>query len=265
MESFNFEPSIQLKDLTGNKFGKLVVLNYVCTLIQSDAYGLKSQYAYYKCKCDCGKDCIKRGSTLLAGRVKSCGCLRKSKRDRYIQNGEKFGKLKVLHKIENDILWRNLYKCQCLCGREDVYSAEKLDIKHIKQCSYCAKMEYLDKVKPDPQVRTKNHLYHTYKKRAKRHNLDFELAMEEFVTLTSGNCFYCGIEPKQVILYKKVRKIYPYNGIDRVDNSKGYVMGNVVSCCRTCNLAKSNLTMEDFISWGLRLYKTYLENRKNEL
>ena len=37
------------------------------------------------------------------------------------------------------------------------------------------------------------------------------------------------------------------NGIDRVDNKKCYVSGNVVSCCKFCNYAKNMNILEEFM------------------
>ena len=44
-----------------------------------------------------------------------------------------------------------------------------------------------------------------------------------------------------------------YSGIDRIDSSVGYEPNNVVSCCKICNYAKSNLTKDDFINWAIRV------------
>lgn len=44
-----------------------------------------------------------------------------------------------------------------------------------------------------------------------------------------------------------------YNGIDRIDNQKGYSLDNVVACCRICNNAKSDMTVHEFHSWIMRI------------
>ena len=43
------------------------------------------------------------------------------------------------------------------------------------------------------------------------------------------------------------------NGIDRVDSKLGYLPHNVVSCCRLCNQAKSNLDPQEFIALCRRI------------
>lgn len=51
-------------DLTGRRFGRLIVVEYNCN-------------GYWKCKCDCGQDTVVRGDHLTNGRTKSCGCYRR--------------------------------------------------------------------------------------------------------------------------------------------------------------------------------------------
>ena len=51
---------------------------------------------------------------------------------------------------------------------------------------------------------------------------------------------------------------FRYNGVDRIDNSRGYEEGNVVPCCRQCNWSKRDLTTEQFLAWVLRVNKHLL-------
>ena len=62
----------KIKDLTGQKFGRLTVI------------GLKdtdTRKTFWVCQCDCGSVKEVRSDILLSGRVKSCGCL-KSEQDK---------------------------------------------------------------------------------------------------------------------------------------------------------------------------------------
>ena len=58
----------KIKDLTGQRFGKLVVIEYAGTD--------KNHSHMWKCKCDCGQYVVTRGSRLIHGNAKSCGCLK---------------------------------------------------------------------------------------------------------------------------------------------------------------------------------------------
>lgn len=43
------------------------------------------------------------------------------------------------------------------------------------------------------------------------------------------------------------------HGLDRVDSSGAYVVGNVVACCTHCNRAKSDRTEVEFFAWAVRV------------
>lgn len=57
----------KLKDLTGQRFGKLIVVERA----ENDSQG----NAQWLCKCDCGNKKVIRGYQLTNNKTKSCGCL----------------------------------------------------------------------------------------------------------------------------------------------------------------------------------------------
>ena len=92
-------------------------------------------------------------------------------------------------------------------------------------------------------------LISNYRYQADGRGYEFSLTDEQCRELFSGDCFYCGIGPIQI--HRPGRKIgngkFPYNGIDRVDNTIGYTVDNTVSCCGRCNRGKGKMSLEDFI------------------
>ena len=79
-------------------------------------------------------------------------------------------------------------------------------------------------------------VYNRYKVGARRRHLIFHISYQDFLFfLWNKPCHYCN---------DKLIKI----GIDRVDSSKGYHIGNVVPCCGTCNYMKSSLPREVFLN-----------------
>lgn len=98
-----------------------------------------------------------------------------------------------------------------------------------------------------------NRLYNTYRLASKRRGLDFFLSKKEFKRLTSSVCHYCGKPPEQVFFEHNTGEIskehgkYLYNGIDRLDNTKGYIKNNVVPCCKIHNQWKKAMSYEKFI------------------
>jgi len=91
-----------------------------------------------------------------------------------------------------------------------------------------------------------------YKYAAKTRDLVWALSDDEVRSIAAKVCHYCGREPGQTlrhINWSPTRKSVLYNGIDRVDNFRGYEADNVVPCCVLCNRAKRDMTQEDFLSW----------------
>lgn len=74
------------KDVTGTRFGRLVVLEYA----MSDRRG----EAVWRCRCDCGKTTSVRGSHLRLGRVISCGCYRNGQSARHLNHNPTCGNFK---------------------------------------------------------------------------------------------------------------------------------------------------------------------------
>jgi hypothetical protein len=100
-------------------------------------------------------------------------------------------------------------------------------------------------------------LWHSYRRGAEKRGYVFEISFERFCLLTKQNCKYCGVEPnnltKSVTTYKYGQ--YLHNGIDRANNYLGYTKENCVPCCKICNTAKKNFTLEEFEAWIERLVR----------
>jgi phage FluMu protein Com len=89
---------------------------------------------------------------------------------------------------------------------------------------------------------------------AKRRGLQFNLSFESFTELTAQSCFWCGDPPSQILQIRWktngfVREQLPWlhGGIDRLDNACGYIEGNCVPCCKTCNAMRSAMSTEEFM------------------
>ena len=172
--------------------------------------------------------------------------------------GLKFGRLLVLRESG-----RQRYKgghvnvtwlCLCDCGHEKIVSTNRLRTGNTKSCGCLLK-----EAKPPHRQKTRRSAYKTLvddmKRRAtKIRGLSWSLSYEEAFSILSSNCAYCGAIPNQ--RHTKYPE-WPYNGLDRIDNDKGYESGNVVACCGICNRAKSNMKLEDFENWIVRVYDQF--------
>jgi len=93
-------------------------------------------------------------------------------------------------------------------------------------------------------------LYNIYIKGAIKRNINFELTIEEFNMLIYNKCFYCN-----KLGNSKYSQSQFYCGIDRKDNSKGYISENCVSCCKICNSMKSKLLASEFLEHINKIYE----------
>jgi len=73
--------------------------------------------------------------------------------------------------------------------------------------------------------------YGYYKRVAVDKGRIFELSYDECEQYFLSNCFYCDSKAIQGEII---------NGIDRIDNSKGYFLENCVPCCSMCNIMKGH-------------------------
>jgi hypothetical protein len=79
--------------------------------------------------------------------------------------------------------------------------------------------------------------YKAYQRSAAKRKYVFELSVEQFKILITQPCVYCD--------YHKEGEA---NGIDRVDNNKGYTVENSRSCCEMCNHMKYAYDTEYFLT-----------------
>jgi len=242
-------------DLINNKFNEWTVLAQV-------------NNRKFLCKCSCGieKEILKR--SLISGRSKCCGKKLNHRKEKIINpkkprnfygicEGKIIGNFKVLKRKGIDINQNYfLWEVQCLlCNKIRIMKTR--DIPRQKSCG-CLK------TKPKGESGF-NQLYTSYKMNAKKRNIEFLLTREEFKTLTKQNCYYCGEEPKQVVSNKECvdHSSYVYNGIDRIDNTKGYTKNNCVSCCGIHNKMKMCMSYHEFID-NIKKIVNYLKLDENK-
>ena len=138
-------PLGKAEDLRGKKFGKLTVLYRV----EKPQHWNKNSYgAFWKCKCDCGNETIVYAGGLKSGASTSCGCARKEfitelgKSSAIDLTGQKYGKLTVIKRVENNISNRVSWLCKCDCGNETIVDSNSLRTGNTKSCgclNYIAK------------------------------------------------------------------------------------------------------------------------------
>lgn len=182
--------------------------------------------------------------------------------------GDKFGKLTLVEFTEYQtpsgiIEWRWLAKCEC---GEICYIRERALSKRIGCISCTAAIAATRKTEIE-HIGLKHRKYKEYFAGAIKRQIPFELTFEQFVELIEQNCFYCGAEPSvhigEIQYMQTAREPYKHNGIDRLDNTKGYTIENCRPCCSICNYAKHELSEEDFYNWIHKAHY-FLKNKSSQ-
>lgn len=151
---------------------------------------------------------------------------------------------------------RWFYKLKCkTCGT--IFSTRKETIVHKPEtvrCPTCHKNRH--GVLSVLQYDMKTH----YISNAKARGILWNLTDDQFKSLITKRCFYCGSEPQ-------VRKTTTYkentervNGIDRIDSSKPYTIENVVPCCIKCNKMKMEFSLNDFKNQIVKIYNHFIKS-----
>ncbi len=212
-------------------------------------------YALVKCLM-CKVEKTVRLSNLRSNHSKRCkSCSRKIKSN--VKVGDKIGKLTVL-KLTNKMYHKHaVYLCQCACGNTceldtgRLLKAKKGKKGGSKSCG-CNRPYYRYDDRHFIMLRK---VYSSIRSSARSRNIDFKLSHNQVYELVESPCYYCTTEQSNMFYDRYTDYIIRYNGIDRIDSSRGYEDGNVVPCCRWCNMAKHLRTVAEFSAWALKLAK----------
>lgn len=178
-------------------------------------------------------------------------------------SGQKFNRLTVIKLYQKRINThtKTKWECKCDCGNIKVIEQGALKAGLTQSCG-CLQKDITRKLfRKEKGESGFSRLKKDYIIGAKSRNLIFELTDLQLRSLFKDKCYYCEIEPHKVTSHTRksttieaiTHSQYTYNGIDRLNNIIGYTLENSVSCCKICNTAKSNLTLEEFITWLQRI------------
>ena len=180
-----------------------------------------------------------------------------------------FGKLTVVGLAASGNKGRHRrWECRCECGNTTVVMWPNLAHGKVISCG-CA-LVTAGKRRRRGEESALHGWWKNITSNEKKRGLSVTVTKEDAIKLGKQPCHYCG-DSGQVTTYYAAQYRYQalregcfdqeyydslkiqMNGLDRVDNSRGYEPDNVVPCCRRCNRAKNDETAEEFLSWARRL------------
>jgi len=162
-------------------------------------------------------------------------CLEKDRE----KNKERRSKAKEINELNSD---KHTKLCGSCCKELPIDNFIGLLSVITKTCDVCRKQNKTQDKKRDKEHRNetvRNNTkpqYTNYKKSANERNIAFNISYDEYIKIVKNTCYYCGTIHER-----------GFNGIDRTDSSRGYVLDNCVSCCQMCNYMKGSLSKSVFI------------------
>lgn len=228
----------RIPDMIGEKFGRLTVQE----LVKAE----KGQ-KWYKCLCDCGNEKIIDGHSLRRGHTTSCGCTKDVD-----LTGKVFERLTVVERDYSTGI--KMWKCLCICGNTTITKTSALLEGSTKSCG-CLNIENIHRTRTLDM--NEKQIYAVYKDGAAKRGLEFNISYDKFLEISKMNCHYCGSEPSNICSAKYRKDSFIYNGLDRVDNSVGYINDNIVTCCKNCNMMKSTKSVGEFLETAINIAQNH--------
>lgn len=141
--------------------------------------------------------------------------------------------------------------CRCSCGITRFVKNTVLSKGRSQSCGHVSQFERSKspRTKLATGMAARNAALYHIKHGAKLRGVFLSLTDETVLRLMDEPCYWCGRMKVNVSSQKDYNGEFRYNGIDRLDNSKGYVPENVVACCGPCNKTKNILGREEFIDY----------------
>ncbi len=175
-----------------------------------------------------------------------CNALRKHKipkkpAKRYLQAGQKFGKLTLVKPIAVQNSRVSHWLCLCECGNERPWTHNAI--------WYASKKCRCEEVKSYREI--SGSFFSSMRFGAKKRNLNFDVTVEEIYELfekQQGKCALSGVDIVLSLNYK-----FKTASLDRIDSSKGYTLSNIQWIHKNLNEMKSDYSQEEFIDWARKI------------
>lgn len=172
--------------------------------------------------------------------------------------GDKFNKLTLISLFRKNISKKqgthyvSYWKCKCDCGNDVEVAERRLYNNHTKSCGCinAAKGKHHFNYKGTTDIYLS--YFYSLSQGAKTRNLEFNITIEYINQLLINQNFKCALSGLDISTEWKVNHTA---SLDRIDNTKGYIVGNLQWIYKDINIMKMDLTEEKFLNYCLLVCK----------
>ena len=174
--------------------------------------------------------------------------------------GKKFGRLTTLERssVRGKNSYDTKYLCLCDCGTIKIISYSNLKSGTTKSCGCLAKDLLRKRNKKGTGDTCRRAIWNYYTRNAKTRHIKWGLSYDSFKKIIEQPCHYCG-DLAGTLTKMRHGDFLKHNGIDRFHNDLGYVKNNCIPCCKRCNIAKGDMSPQNFEEWVITVYSHLFE------
>lgn len=249
-------------DLIGQSFGKLTVVEYAG--VQKDKLGFHGR-TLWKCRCLCGNPNLITitGSNLKRRNSTSCGCkiLYDDKYNSVNLLDKHFGKLVVIDKANEKTKSRGvLWVCKCDCGNIIKIPSNSLISGNTTTCG--------DRSKHPKGYLGYGDIPHSHlmaiQQGATKRKLPFSVTGEYLWNLFIEQNRRCALSGVELSFTKEknkyiTRATHTTASLDRINNFKGYIEGNVRWVHKDVNRMRWILSDDELLEWCKKIISFHNE------
>lgn len=153
--------------------------------------------------------------------------------------GKTFGSLTILYRLPNTKNNRVQWQCKCKCGREKSVTSGDIKSGDSKSCGKCHWHCFIQ-----------DSYWTEITRNAKQRGKEFSITKDYMTSLWNkqeGKCAISGLPLNMPVDARKQRGPECTASIDRIDNTIGYVEGNVQWVYKDVNRMRREYTIERYI------------------
>lgn len=177
-----------------------------------------------------------------------------------LKNGDKFGSLKPIRWLDKRVTGKSSWECRCDCGKIIVVITSKL-VNNQRSCGCMNNM-----------VGENHHtwkgcgeIYGFYFSKLRwgaiKRNLEFKISIDYLWSLFLKQNRKCALSGLPISFAVSTNKSLQTASLDRIDNSKGYIEGNVQWVHKDINNMKKGMTEELLIHYSKAIH-SYQSSKK---